>query len=101
MGLWDDIKTGAKNVDSKVGQKYDEEKIELEIRRVEREVEDMKRDLGNSVYDACSKGETYDPGSDCKKIKSKIESIDALKKEKEEIIVKAKAERGANRQARN
>lgn len=101
MGLWDDIKTGVKNVDSKVGQKYGEEKIELEIRRVEREVEDMKRDLGESVYDAFSKGETYDPASDCKKIKSKIESIEDLRREKEEVIAKAKAEREANRQARN
>ena len=101
MGLWDEIKTGAKNVDSKVGQKYGEEKIELEIRRVEREVEDMKRDLGKSVYDAFSKGETYDPASDCKKIKSKIESIEDLRREKEEVIAKAKAEREANRQARN
>ena len=101
MGLWDEIKTGVKNVDSKVGQKYGEEKIELEIRRVEREVEDMKRDLGESVYDAFSKGETYDPASDCKKIKSKIESIEDLKREKEEVIAKAKAEREANRQARN
>lgn len=101
MGLWDEIKTGAKNVDSKVGQKYGEEKIELEIRRVEREVEDMKRDLGESVYDAFSKGETYDPASDCKKIKSKIESIEDLRREKEEVIAKAKAEREANRQARN
>ena len=101
MGLWDEIKTGVKNVDSKVGQKYGEEKIELEIRRVEREVEDMKRDLGESVYDAFSKGETYDPASDCKKIKSKIESIEDLRREKEEVIAKAKAEREANRQARN
>lgn len=100
MGLWDEIKTSAKNVDSKVGQKYDEEKIEFEIRKIEKEIDDLKKDLGNSVYDACSKGETYDPASDCRKIRSKYESIEAMKKEKEEIAAKAKNEREFNRQAK-
>ncbi len=101
MGLWDDIKAGAKNVDSKIGQKYDEEKIESEIRKIEKDIVELKRILGEDVYESYSEGKAYDPAADCKIIKSKYDDIDGLKAEKERIIAEAKAEREANRQAKN
>lgn len=101
MGLWDNIKASAKNVDSRVGQKYDEEKIGLEIRKIEKEIAEMKKILGEDVYQAYSEGRKYDPDEDCRKIKSRYDDIEDLEAERERIVEEAKAEREANRQAKN
>lgn len=98
MGLMNKVTAGIKNVDSKLGSTVDEGKYNLKIRDLERDIEDLQCKLGENVYKAAIEGETFDIKEYVEKIKSKYDDLEKTKKEKEEILAEAKAERDRNRE---
>lgn len=97
MGFMDKITAGVKNVDNKIGAGIDESKYNVKIYELKKEADDIKSKIGDSVYQAYSKGETFDYKPDCAKIKAIYEEIDVMEKEKQEMLKDSAAEREQNR----
>lgn len=97
MGIMDKVSAGIKNVDNKIGADIDESKYNSKIRELQKEIEEMKSKLGDRIYQAFLKGETFDVKKCCGNIKAKYAEIDKTEKEKQEMVAGAKAEREKNR----
>ncbi|MDN5357020.1 MAG: hypothetical protein PWR17_189 [Candidatus Methanomethylophilaceae archaeon] len=97
MGLMDKVSAGIKNVDNKIGADIDESKYNSKIRELQKEIEEMKSKLGDRVYRAFLKGETFDGKKCCEDIKAKYAETDKTEKEKQEMIATTKTERENNR----
>lgn len=93
MGFMDKVTAGVKNVDNKIGAGIDESKYNIKIHDLKKDAEEMKSKLGENIYKAFSKDETYDHKPCCAKIKAIYEKIDATEKEKQEMLDATAAER--------
>lgn len=88
MGFMDKVKDSVKSADEKIGNAIDKEKLDNEIRKQERSIEDYTKEIGEKVLSALREGKDataaevtglYD------KIKECESKIAELKSQKEEI----------------
>ena len=88
MGFMDKVKDSVKNADEKLGNAIDKEKLDSEIRKQEKAIEDFTKQIGDKVLEALRAGKTaaeaYVAGiyEDIKKCEEKIAD---LKSQKESI----------------
>ena len=52
MGFMDKVKDSVKNADEKLGNAIDKEKIDSEIRKQEKAIEDFTKKIGDKVLEA-------------------------------------------------
>ena len=97
MGFMDKISAGFKNVDNKLGAGFDESKFNSKIRDIEKEIDEMKAELGDRVYKAFLEGDKFYHKPCCEKIKENYEKIEDIEKEKQEMLDATAAEREKNR----
>ena len=96
MGFMDKVKDGIKSADEKMGNAIDKEKLESEIRKQEKAIEDFTKQIGETVLAVLKEGKDatqaevqglYDKIKECE---CKIED---LKKQKEAIGTKPEEEK--------
>ncbi len=88
MGFMDKVKDSVKSADEKLGNAIDKEKIDSDIRKEERNIEDLTAQIGKKVVAALKDGK--DAGSaelsfEFDKIKESEKKIAELKAQKESI----------------
>ena len=88
MGFMDKVKDSVKNADEKLGNAIDKEKLDSEIRKQEKAIEDFTKEIGEAVLSTLKDGkdvatanisEIYDKIKECEK------KISELKAEKDSI----------------
>ncbi len=88
MGIMDKVKDSVKSADEKLGNAIDKEKIDSEIRKQEKSIEEFTKQIGDKVLEALRSGkEAVDADisgiyEDIKKCEMKIAE---LKAEKEKL----------------
>ena len=87
MGFMDKVKESVKNADDKLGKAIDNEKLDYEIRKNERKIEDIAKELGEKVIEILRKGEEVS--------KDLLDEYYAKVKECDEAIEKLKADKEA------
>ncbi|MGN0097857.1 MAG: hypothetical protein ACI38Y_00840 [Candidatus Methanomethylophilaceae archaeon] len=88
MGFMDKVKESAKNLDEKVGNAIDSEKLDSKIRDQEREIEKITAEIGKAVVANLKDGKDVDMEA-VKALYAKItdadKKIEELKAEKEAL----------------
>ena len=87
MGFMDKVKESVKNVDEKVGNAIDSEKIDSKIREQEREIEKITAEIGKAVVADLKEGKEI--------VKTAIDELYAKITEAEKKIEDLKAEKEA------
>ena len=87
MGFMDKVKEGMKNVDEKVGNAIDSEKIDSKIREQEREIEKITAEIGKAVVADLKEGKEI--------VRTAIDELYAKITEAEKKIEDLKAEKEA------
>lgn len=87
MGFMDKVKESVKNVDEKVGNVIDSEKIDSKIREQEREIEKITAEIGKAVVADLKEGKEI--------VKTAIDELYAKITEAEKKIEDLKAEKEA------
>lgn len=88
MGFMDKVKDSVKNADEKLGNAIDKEKLDSEIRKQEKAIEDFTKQIGDKVLEALRAGKTAveaDVAGIYEDIKKCEEKIADLKSQKESI----------------
>ncbi len=88
MGFMDKVKDSVKNADEKLGNAIDKEKIDSEIRKQEKAIEDFTKKIGDKVLEALRAGKTAaeaDVAGIYEDIKKCEEKIAELKSQKDSI----------------
>ena len=88
MGFMDKVKESVKNADDKLGKAIDNEKLDSEIRKNERKIEDIAKELGEKVIEILRKGEEVSKDlldEYYAKVKECDEAIENLKADKEAL----------------
>ena len=88
MGFMDKVKDSVKNADEKLGNAIDKEKLDSEIRKQEKAIEDFTKQIGDKVLEALRAGKTAaeaDVTGIYEDIKKCEEKIADLKSQKESI----------------
>lgn len=88
MGFMDKVKDSVKNADEKLGNAIDKEKIDSEIRKQEKAIEDFTKKIGDKVLEALRDGKTAaeaDVAGIYEDIKKCEEKIAELKSQKDSI----------------
>ena len=91
MGFMDKVKESMKNVDEKVGNAIDSEKIDSKIREQEREIEKITKGIGDAVVACLKDGKDIvmdEVNNLYKKIEEAQAKIESLKEEKEALKTK-------------
>ena len=87
MGFMDKVKESVKNVDEKVGNAIDSEKIDSKIREQEREIEKITAEIGKAVVADLKEGKEV--------VRTAIDELYAKITEAEKKIEDLKAEKEA------
>lgn len=87
MGFMDKVKESVKNVDEKVGNAIDSEKIDSKIREQEREIEKITAEIGKAVVADLKEGKEI--------VRTAIDELYAKITEAEKKIEDLKAEKEA------
>ena len=87
MGFMDKVKESVKNVDEKVGNAIDSEKIDSKIREQEREIEKITAEIGKAVVANLKEGKEI--------VRTAIDELYAKITEAEKKIEDLKAEKEA------
>lgn len=87
MGFMDKVKESMKNVDEKVGNAIDSEKIDSKIREQEREIEKITAEIGKAVVTDLKEGKEI--------VRTAIDELYAKITEAEKKIEDLKAEKEA------
>ena len=87
MGFMDKVKESVKNVDEKVGNVIDSEKIDSKIREQEREIEKITAEIGKAVVTDLKEGKEI--------VRTAIDELYAKITEAEKKIEDLKAEKEA------
>jgi hypothetical protein len=98
MGFMDKVSAGFKNAPNKIGAGIDESKFNSKIRDLKKEIDVMKSELGDTIYQAFSSGDKFDYQPFCENIKAKYDEIETIENEKQEMLDAKAAEREKNRQ---
>lgn len=88
MGFMDKVKDSVKNADEKLGNAIDKEKLDSEIRKQEKAIEDFTKQIGDKVLEALRAGKTAaeaDVARIYEDIKKCEEKIADLKSQKDSI----------------
>ena len=88
MGFMDKVKDSVKNADEKLGNAIDKEKIDSEIRKQEKAIEDFTKKIGDKVLEALRADKTAaeaDVAGIYEDIKKCEEKIAELKSQKDSI----------------
>ena len=88
MGFMDKVKDSVKNADEKLGNAIDKEKLDSEIRKQEKAIEDFTKQIGDKVLEALRADKTAaeaDVAGIYEDIKKCEEKIADLKSQKESI----------------
>ena len=91
MGFMDKVKESVKNVDEKVGNVIDGEKIDSKIREQEREIEKITKEIGDAVVACLKDGKDIvmdEVNNLYKKIEEAQAKIESFKEEKEALKTK-------------
>ncbi len=88
MGFMDKVKGSVKNADEKLGNAIDKEKIDSDIRKEEKNIEDLTAQIGKRVVAALKNGNEVSSAElsfEFDKIKESEKKIEDLKAQKESI----------------
>ncbi len=88
MGFMDKVKDSVKSADEKLGNAIDKEKIDSEIRKQERSIEDYTKEIGEKILATLKEGKDVaeaNVGEIYDKIKECEAKISELKTQKEGI----------------
>ncbi len=88
MGFMDKVKDSVKSADERLGNAIDKEKIDSDIRREERNIDDLTAQIGKKVVAAVKDGKDANSAEisyEMDRIKESEQKIADLKEQKEEI----------------
>ena len=88
MGFMDKVKDSVKNADERLGNAIDKEKIDADIRREERSIDDLTAQIGKKVVATLKDGKDANSAEisyEMDRIKESEQKIAELKEQKEEI----------------
>ena len=88
MGFMDKVKDSVKSADEKLGNAIDKEKLDSEIRKQEKAIEDFTKEIGQKVVEALREGKDA-AAANVAELMDKIKECEAkiadLKSQKENI----------------
>lgn len=99
MGLFNKIKAGAKNIDSKLGEGYDSYSIKNKISAEKKKLDEVYREIGEICYThkgSFTKTVQKDLDEKFTKVDIILKDISKFEAQLEEVKTKAKEERDAN-----
>ena len=88
MGFMDKVKDSVKSADERLGNAIDKEKIDSDIRREERNIDDLTAQIGKKVVAAVKDGKDANSAEisyEMDRIKESEKKIADLKEQKEDI----------------